>query len=389
MSEFPAKTWVHRPDLFLVTLLWPALACKTKLTEILTEGWGSTQTADSFKLCMNCQFHSSHMPHYSSWALVIRHECKQKTNLVTTVAMIKFIREMSPSNAWQFEVKKHTEMPGSCAFPRSAALYYFTDQTHLTTCMLAPPSYRFGFVLLMVSCAPASFCKRGWVDETMRESVLGSKPSSSFPHTADLEMRAVQRHHRGFKAKSPVISLLIFETWVPSIEAIPCEGTEREVIPSLLTHCVRSLIKVLPFPCLPPLSHNFPCKTTTFQHSLGAFCACQASPQGKTGLLRTASWASICRTSKLHFTAIADYLICQSRPINFTELSRQKALTLQHHSGIKHWQTITATDINISDEHCWHLCCDCAQWKTKDLNKNEYKVKRNYFNPVHVVLWLE
>lgn len=83
---------------------------------------GSTQTADSSKRCM--KFHSSHMPRYSSWALVVKHECKQKTNSVTTEAMIKFIREMSPSNASQFEVKKYMEMPYSCmCFALYALLY--------------------------------------------------------------------------------------------------------------------------------------------------------------------------------------------------------------------------------------------------------------------------
>lgn len=80
------------------------------------------------------------------------------------------------------------------------------------------------------------------------------------------------------------------------------------------------------------------------------FCARQAAPQGKTALLLRVSSASICRTRKLCSPAIAGYLICQSSPINFTEQSQQKALTLQRHPGIKHWGTINATDTSASDE---------------------------------------
>ncbi len=51
----------------------------------------------------------------------------------------------------------------------------------------------------------------------------GKEPISGFLHTADLERRVVQRHHRGYKAKSQVIFQLIFELQLPSIQAIPCE----------------------------------------------------------------------------------------------------------------------------------------------------------------------
>lgn len=51
----------------------------------------------------------------------------------------------------------------------------------------------------------------------------GKEPTSSFLHTAGLERRVVQRHHRGFKAKSQVIFQLIFELQLPSTQAIQCE----------------------------------------------------------------------------------------------------------------------------------------------------------------------
>lgn len=64
---------------------------------------------------------------------------------------------MSSSNAWQFKMKKHMEMPCSCAFSLSAVVHvhYFTrDQTHPTACMLAPPSFSFGFIYLIVVFSP-------------------------------------------------------------------------------------------------------------------------------------------------------------------------------------------------------------------------------------------
>lgn len=76
----------------------------------------------------------------------------------------------------------------------------------------------------------------------------------------------------------------------------------------------------------------------------------------------------------------AGYLICQSRHINFTEQSRQKALTLKRHSGTDHWQKITASDISISDEHWWQFCSDCQWWETKDLNNDEYNGNKSQWN---------
>lgn len=92
----------------------------------ISKAWGSTSAADFSKHCLKCQLHSAHMLYSSSWAVVTEHECKQKTNSVTTEVKIKFIREMSPSNAWQFEVKKHMKIPCSCAlFPRSTIYCIF------------------------------------------------------------------------------------------------------------------------------------------------------------------------------------------------------------------------------------------------------------------------
>lgn len=208
------------------------------------------------------------MLYSSSWAVVTGYECEQKTNSMTTGAMIKFIREMSPSNAQQFEVKKHMKMPCSCApFPRSVILYIHyvtTDQTHLTACMLAPPSFCFGFICLFVMCCVSvSFCCWRWVNEALREVFSGKEPISCSLRTADVEMRALWRHHRGFKAKSQVIFHLHFELQFPSIQAIPHEAEpNRNWSPS--NFCVEFNKIVIPFPFLPLLSHNFPCKTTTF-----------------------------------------------------------------------------------------------------------------------------
>lgn len=70
--------------------------------------------------------------------------------------------------------------------------------------------------------------------------------------------------------------------------------------------------------------------------TLSAFFACGVSPQGKIGLLQRECSASICRARKLHLPAIAGYLICQSRPINFTVQPQQRALTPKRHFGIRH-----------------------------------------------------
>lgn len=124
--------------------------------------------------------------HPSSWFLLTLHEvsasfctyavlqqlgcshpgCKQTTNSVTTGVMIEFIRETSPSNAWQFEVKKHMEMPCSCAFPRSLLVYmqsFTADQTYLTACMSAPPSFVriYLFIFVVHSVHPARSAEEG------------------------------------------------------------------------------------------------------------------------------------------------------------------------------------------------------------------------------------
>lgn len=154
-------------------------------------------------------------------------ECKQKDNSVTTGVMIKFIREMSPSNAFQSEVRKHMKIPCSCAFPRRSPLLYlysFTaDQMPLTACMLAATS--FVWIYLFICCAfgaPNTFCWKKVSECNHNREFSGKEPSSTFLHT-DLEMRAVQKHYRGFKAKSQVIFHLIFKLQFLSIEALPCD----------------------------------------------------------------------------------------------------------------------------------------------------------------------
>ena len=124
----------------------------------------STRAADSSPRCMKCQLRSAHMLHSSSWTAVSRHEHKQKSNSATTGAMIKFIREMFPSNARQSEVKKHAAEPlqlrptpekcctvCSLCYNRSNV----PDWLHVGSSSLLFGSYLF---ICRVFCAPGSFC---------------------------------------------------------------------------------------------------------------------------------------------------------------------------------------------------------------------------------------
>lgn len=127
-------------------------------------------------------------------------------------------RRSACENALQLRVPKKSFTVSALLYNRSNAC----DELRVGSSQLLFGLYLF---ICCVFCTPGSFCRRRWVNETMRESFFffwkGTK--LQFSSHSRLEMRAVKRHRVGFKAKSQVIFHLIFELQLPPVEAIPCD----------------------------------------------------------------------------------------------------------------------------------------------------------------------